>query len=181
MTLSIRSQIRAPELNRRRLRSLTRRLLRAERRPDTLEISLLLCDDATIRALNREYRGKDRPTDVLSFPQEEGPAMPLGWAEEEIPHVLGDVVLSVETARRQAEEHGGALQEEAEALLAHGIFHLLGYDHETPEKRAAMRARENELLGEKSVWMRGRAGEEVEADHADAGNDLGEPREEEAR
>ena len=119
---------------------------------------MLLCGDETIRELNRQYRGKDAPTDVLSFPQEEGPPMPLGMADDAIPRALGDVVLSVETARRQAEEHGWSLQEEAEALLAHGLLHLLGYDHETPEERAVMREREREILGEKSIWARGGGG-----------------------
>ena len=122
-------------------------------------MSLLLCDDPAIQALNRDYRGVDRPTDVLSFSQEEGPPMPLGWADEAIPHVLGDVVISVETARRQAEEAGWTLQEEVEALLAHGLLHLLGYDHESPEDRAAMRAREDALMGDRSVWARAGAEE----------------------
>jgi probable rRNA maturation factor len=130
-------------------------------------VSLLLCDDSAIRALNREYRDKDEPTDVLSFPQEEGPPMPLGFADEEIPHTLGDVILSVDTARRQAGEHGRTLQEEVEALLTHGVLHLLGYDHEEPDEREVMRARENEFLGDKSVWAKmpeetGAEGEESE-------------------
>ena len=155
MRLSIRSRTPAPELKRDRLRSLTRRLLRAERRTGAIEVSLLLCDDAEIRELNREYRGHDSPTDVLSFAQEEGPAMPLGWTDIDAPHLLGDVVISVETARRQADDHGWTLQEEVEALLAHGLFHLLGYDHETPEEWGRMRERETALLGERSIWARG--------------------------
>jgi probable rRNA maturation factor len=115
-------------------------------------VSLLLCDDAAIQALNREYRSVDAPTDVLAFAQEEGPALPLGWADEEIPHILGDVVISVETARRQAADQGWALQEETEALLVHGLLHLLGYDHDVPAERDLMRAREAELLGERCIW-----------------------------
>ena len=152
MSLSIRSRTRAPELNRSRLRSLAKRLLRAERRPDGQEVSLLLCDDAAIRALNRDYRDHDQPTDVLSFAQEEGDALPLGLAEDALPHPLGDVIISVETARRQARSHGWTLQEEVEALLVHGMLHLLGYDHPTPEDQAIMRAREDALLGERSIW-----------------------------
>ena len=154
MPLSIRSQTKAPELNRRRLRTLTRRLLRAEHRLETQEASLLLCDDVTIQALNRVHRGQDASTDVLSFPQEEGPPLPLGWADEEIPHLLGDVAISVETARRQAEAFGWTLQDEVEALLVHGLLHLLGCDHETSEDRSAMQARESAILGTKSIWIR---------------------------
>lgn len=132
-----------------------------------MEVSLLLCGDETIRELNRDYREKDRPTDVLSFPQEEGPAMPLGMAEDEIPHMLGDIVISVDTARRQAEEHGWSVQDEVEALFAHSLLHLLGYDHETPGEKAVMRARENELLGEKSVWRNNRE-ETEEADDGES-------------
>ena len=110
--------------------------------------------------MNRDYRGQDRPTDVLSFPQEEGPAMPLGMAEEEIPHTLGDVIISVETAERQAGEHGWTLQDEVEALLVHGLLHLLGYDHETPSERAVMQERETALLGEKSIWSKNLPDEE---------------------
>jgi len=127
-------------------------------------VSLLLCDDPAIHALNREYRGVDRPTDVLAFSQEEGPAMPLGWADEAIPHLLGDVIISVDTARRQAEEAGWSLQEEVEALLAHGLLHLLGYDHTRADERALMRARENLLMGERSVWAR--AGADVSGEDA---------------
>jgi probable rRNA maturation factor len=141
------------------LKSLVKRLLHSERRSSDLEVSLLLCDDETIRHLNRDYRGQDQATDVLSFPQEEGPPMPLGTADDELPHTLGDVVISLETAARQATEHGWTLQEEVEALLAHGLFHLLGYDHDTPEEQALMQEKERNLLGERSIWRDGRASE----------------------
>ena len=106
------------------------------------EVSLLLLDDSGITALNGQYRGKPRPTDVLSFP--------LYTAEELTdmqPKVLGDVVISVETAARQAERAGCALWEEMTRLLVHGILHLLGFDHENdPTSARAMRAREREIL-----------------------------------
>jgi probable rRNA maturation factor len=134
------------------LKSLAKRLLQSERRSPQLEVSLLLCDDATIQTLNQDYRGQDQATDVLSFPQEEGPPMPLGTADDSLPSTLGDVVISLETAARQATEHGWTLQEEVEALLAHGMFHLLGYDHDTPEESALMKDKERQLLGERSIW-----------------------------
>lgn len=89
------------------------------------ELSVALVDDATIRALNIEYRNVDRATDVLAFPMEEG-----GW--------LGDVIISVPTARRQATKRRKKLLEELTFLLAHGLLHLLGYDHDTDETERDM-------------------------------------------
>ncbi|HEY9855193.1 MAG TPA: rRNA maturation RNase YbeY [Stenomitos sp.] len=107
------------------------------------EISVTFVDDATIHALNREHRDVDRPTDVLSFPQfepdEELPPEPL-------PYPLGDVVVSLDTTERQAHEYGHGFDRELGFLLAHGILHLLGYDHMTPEEETEMRARQRELL-----------------------------------
>lgn len=92
---------------------------------DDGEISILLVNDEKIRELNKQYRNQDRATDVLSFPQHEaGQANPLN------PHLLGDVVVSTATARRQSVEHGLSMEEELVLLLIHGILHLLGYDHE---------------------------------------------------
>jgi probable rRNA maturation factor len=106
------------------------------------EVSILLLDDLGIAALNGQYRGKPRPTDVLSFP--------LYTAEELTgmqPEVLGDVVISVETAARQAEHAGCPLWEEMTRLLVHGILHLLGFDHENNAAGArAMRAQERRIL-----------------------------------
>ena len=108
------------------------------------ELSVVLCDDAFIRPLNREWRGKDKATDVLSFPQEEAVAP---GRFEALPTVLGDVVISTETAVRQAEELGHPLSVELEALLVHGILHLVGFDHEDPDDAGQMRAEEVRLLG----------------------------------
>jgi len=115
-----------------------RRMLAALRLEDA-ELSVLLCDDATIRSLNRDYRDKDRPTDVLAF------AMRDGEYSELTPELLGDVVISLETARRQAAERGRSTVAEVTYLLAHGLLHLLGYDHQTPAEDRAMRARTDAL------------------------------------
>jgi probable rRNA maturation factor len=96
------------------------------------ELSVALVDDATIHELNRTYRKKDKPTDVLSFAQEE-------------PGLLGDVILSIETARRQAARHRRPLLGELTMLLAHGLLHLLGHDHRTDKEERAMTARTREL------------------------------------
>jgi probable rRNA maturation factor len=116
-----------------------RALLKALGRPRA-ELSIVLCDDAFIHALNRQWRQKDEPTDVLSFAMGEGADADLN------PDLLGDVVISVETAARQGAALGLSLAEELRVLLVHGVLHLLGYDHLDPEDAAEMRAREAELL-----------------------------------
>jgi probable rRNA maturation factor len=97
------------------------------------ELSVVLTGDATIQELNRAYRGKNRPTDVLAFAQREGP---LGHLAGQL---LGDVILSVPTARRQARAHRRNLLSELTMLLAHGVLHLLGWDHDTPATDQRMR------------------------------------------
>lgn len=109
---------------------------------DEAELSVVLCDDAFIHPLNRDWRGKDRPTDVLSFAQREGEE-----ADEDDP-VLGDVVISLETAARQAAERGHSTAHELRVLLVHGICHLLGYDHEEDDEAEEMEALERDLLAE---------------------------------
>src|SRR5690606_19522069 len=106
-------------------------------------LSLLLTDDAHIRALNAQYRDEDKPTDVLSFPMDEGEAL-IGPADDEA-SPLGDVVISVETAGRQADEVGMDREGMARFLLVHGYCHLLGHDHGEPDEAAAMRAEEDRL------------------------------------
>ena len=105
---------------------LFRTLLAHEGAAPRLELSLVFCGDALIHELNREYRGKDQPTDVLSFPQERERGL------------LGDVIISVPTALRQAEAREQSLMVETEWLFLHGLLHLLGYDDETEEGAADM-------------------------------------------
>jgi probable rRNA maturation factor len=93
-------------------------------------VSVLLADDEEIRRLNREFRGKDKPTDVLSFPAGDG----VGRAR-----VAGDLAISVETAAREAERRSHALDLELRVLLLHGVLHLAGYDHETDSGEMARR------------------------------------------
>ncbi len=95
------------------------------------EVSIVLTDDDGIRVLNAEWRGLDQATDVLSFPQFDLPV------PRNAP-CLGDVVISVETARRQAQELGNSLTDEMVILLVHGLLHLLGEDHEAPEDSRRM-------------------------------------------
>lgn len=102
-------------------------------------LSIVLTDDESIRVLNRDYRRKDKPTDVLAFPMREGRF--AGLARE----LLGDVVISIPTAERQARERGAAPLAEVTMLLAHGLLHLLGWDHDTAAKDRAMRAETDRL------------------------------------
>lgn len=100
-------------------------------------ISISLVDDAAIRAINREHRGKDKPTDVLSFPLE-----PEATSPERL---LGDIVISIDTARRQAAAYDAPLQREIYRLLIHGLLHVLGHDHEEAGERARMEGEERRL------------------------------------
>jgi probable rRNA maturation factor len=126
-----------------RLRSRLGRMVRAveltEGAERPLEVSLRLTDDPAIHELNRDYRGKDRPTDVLAFAMREAEDAALA------PELLGDIVISVDTAARQARR---GLFQELMFLAAHGLCHLLGYDHQSDEEEAIMNQRMNALLHE---------------------------------
>ncbi len=105
------------------------------------ELSVVFAGDRAVRTLNRRYRGKDRTTDVLSFALREGPCPGLH------PELLGDIVISVPVAERQAKETGHPLSREIELLLVHGLLHLLGYDHEQgPAEARRMQRKEQEVL-----------------------------------
>ncbi len=107
------------------------------------ELSILLCDDATMHALNFEHRGYDKPTDVLAFAQAEGELLRLPGNQV---RALGDVVIALPTARRQAAEHGWPASIEICLLLAHGVLHLLGFDHATRTEERRMKARTDLLM-----------------------------------
>ena len=114
------------------------------------ELSLMLVSDSAIRRLNRDFRAKDQPTDVLSFPQLEEPGEDPSLAEavtvEGPACTLGDVVISIDTAGRQARELEQSVAGRIRTLLIHGLLHLLGYDHERSKAEARrMLAREREL------------------------------------
>ncbi len=110
---------------------------------DQRELSIVLTDDATIQSYNATWRGEDKATDVLSFPMDDGEGVPPGGGGP-----LGDVVLSLDTATRQAAEHGHSLDDELTFLLVHGFCHLLGHDHAESEEAAEMRAEEERLLAQ---------------------------------
>lgn len=115
-----------------------------------VEVSIQLTDDAEVRELNRDYRGKDTPTNVLSFPMIETQELADGLLGPE--QLLGDVVLAFETVAAEAAAQGKTLQDHGLHLIAHGFLHLLGYDHETGAADAeAMEALERSALAELNV------------------------------
>ncbi len=146
--IHFRNAVKNSGVDTRRLKAVAKALLQAVDEGDS-SLSLSLVDDREIQVLNCEHRGKDKPTDVLSFPLYEDADDPARPAEPLEPHaperLLGDVVISVDTARRQAAEYDAPLQNEVYRLLIHGILHVLGHDHEQPEERAAMEAEERRL------------------------------------
>lgn len=105
------------------------------------EVSVLFTDDPSIASINSEWRGKDRPTNVLSFPVPEGIPVPDGE-----PRPLGDLVLASGVIRREAEEQGKTLHAHTAHLIVHGTLHLLGYDHEDDAEAEEMEALETEIL-----------------------------------
>jgi len=124
---------------RRDLQQVAGRVCEGEGVQDDTEVSVLLCDDTFIQSLNREYRGKDRPTDVLAFSQEAAPGPAT--------RCLGDIVISLETVGRRCTGDRAAMREEVRLLLCHGLLHLLGYDHATERDRKQMAARQGQYLG----------------------------------
>ncbi|MFM5917614.1 MAG: rRNA maturation RNase YbeY [Novosphingobium sp.] len=113
-----------------------------------LSASLVFADDAEVQSLNRDWRGKDKPTNVLSFPMLEREDL-LALTPEGAPEMLGDIAMALETCQREAAEKGISLEHHVTHLLIHGLLHLAGYDHETsPED-----AREMEELEIKSLAL----------------------------
>lgn len=106
---------------------------------ENVEVSFLLTDDTRIHELNKVYRHKDQPTDVLAFALREGDFAELAG------NALGDVIVSVPTAKKQAEERGRPLLDEVTMLTAHGLLHLLGWDHDTDAKERRMTAETERL------------------------------------
>ena len=117
------------------LKKIARLVLKELDVPQDTELSITFTDDIQMRELNRSYRQIDRTTDVLSFPQSEGPDFTL----------LGDIVISIDTAKRHSVSYGVSLHEELKKLIIHGILHLLGHDHKKKKETQIMRGKEQEL------------------------------------
>jgi probable rRNA maturation factor len=121
-------------------------VLKQENLSNDPEVSILFVDDRIIKEMNLLYRGIDESTDVLSFSmrEESSDEYPSVFLEED--NLLGDVVISLETARRQSDEYGHSLDREIGFLTVHGILHLLGYDHINEEDAIIMRKKEEDIL-----------------------------------
>jgi probable rRNA maturation factor len=110
------------------------------------EVSVVLVDNQYIQELNSQYRGLDQPTDVLSFAMEEDATEGQDVSPADAPELLGDIFISMERAVEQSKEYDHSLIRELNYLAIHGLLHLLGYDHQTPEDTAAMRVEEEKIL-----------------------------------
>lgn len=117
---------------------------------DAIELCIVLADDALIADLNARFRGRREPTNVLSFPAQ-GPSRPSGRAPGQSPTMLGDVVLALETLRREAERDGKRLDHHLAHLVIHGVLHLVGHDHADDAEAARMEALEIAALGRLGV------------------------------
>ncbi|MGM0254327.1 MULTISPECIES: rRNA maturation RNase YbeY [unclassified Enterococcus] len=117
---------------------------------DETEMSVTFMDNPSIQEINRTYRGKDAPTDVISFAlEDEGEdEIPVIFEEDDepIPRVLGDIMISIDRAKEQAEEYGHSYDRELGFLAVHGFLHINGYDHMTPEDEAEMFGLQKEIL-----------------------------------
>lgn len=139
MPVTVVARRRVPGMSTRSLRACAQRAM-AFLGESEADVCVTLVGDAEIQVLNREYRRKDAPTDVLAFATREGERVPGDEAS------LGDIVISVDTARRQAAARGRALERELVVLVLHGLLHLVGYDHErSPAEARRMRRQEKRL------------------------------------
>ena len=118
---------------------------------DDVEVSCVLVDDERIHEINREYRHIDRSTDVISFAMEDNDQFYV----EGMPRTLGDIFISVDHAKKQAEEYGHSLRREMCFLFTHGILHLLGYDHMTDEQEKEMFGLQDQILGALDIEREG--------------------------
>jgi len=110
------------------------------------EVSITFVTNEAIREINREYRDKDQPTDVISFALEEMGEGEVGIIGEGIPRILGDIIISTDRTREQAVEYGHSFERELGFLAVHGFLHLLGYDHMTEQDEKEMFSKQDEIL-----------------------------------
>ena len=143
MEILIKNQQKIIKLNQRKIKEIIRRILQYLKVDKEIEISVLFTDDKFIRTLNNKYRGIDKPTDVLSFSLQEGA---IKSPEVESDKLLGDIIISVETAQKQADNLNHSMEKELTVLLIHGLLHLTGYDHEEDKDYKIMREKESEIL-----------------------------------
>jgi probable rRNA maturation factor len=143
MEILIKNQQKIIKINQRKTKRIIKKVLQHLKVDDKNEISVLFTDDNFIRSLNNKYRGIDKPTDVLSFSLQEGAVKSLK-IESNI--LLGDIIISVETAQRQADTLNHSMEKELTVLLIHGLLHLIGYDHKKDKDYKIMQEKESEIL-----------------------------------
>ena len=145
MPIVLSSRLRSRRLSLSRVRSLAERILRTAGAARA-ELSLLLVGDRFMRRLNRLYRRKDRTTDVLAFPMRQVRTRVTGHGSRITSALLGDIVISLPQAERQATQAGHALEREMAILMIHGLLHLLGYDHERNAREARRMSRRERAI-----------------------------------
>ena len=143
MEIDVRNKCKSNIITTHRLKKITNNVLKLvleEKGRTNAEVSIVFVDDGEMRNLNRNFRGINKSTDVLAFPMNTGKFANIN------PELLGDIVISVPTARKYAEMNERTLERELSVLLIHGVLHLLGYDHETAKEEVAMRELESEFI-----------------------------------
>jgi probable rRNA maturation factor len=143
MEILIKNQQKIKKVNQKKIERIIKKVLQNLKVDEETEISVLFTDDKFIRTLNNKYRGIDKPTDVLSFSLQEGA---IKSPEVESDKLLGDIIISVETAQRQADNLNHSMEKELTVLLIHGLLHLTDYDHEKGKDYKVMREKESEIL-----------------------------------
>ncbi len=143
MEILIKNQQKIKKVNQKKIERIIKKVLQNLKVDEETEISVLFADDKFIRSLNNKYRGIDKPTDVLSFSLQEGA---IKSPEIESDKLLGDIIISVETAQKQADNLNHSMEKELTVLLIHGLLHLTGYDHEKGQDYRVMREKESEIL-----------------------------------
>lgn len=146
MPVLLRSEVEASALSLQHLEQSAENLLRLSGHEKS-ELSILVVDDLKMAEFNNQFRGKDKATNVLSFPLFDDDTIQGNSNESEIPHMLGDIVISIDTAGKEAEARKQSLDDYFVILLVHGFIHLLGFDHERSDEEALeMAAQEKKLL-----------------------------------
>lgn len=130
------------------IKKVVKRVLEEENVLQEVDIYITLTNNEEIHKINKEYRDVDRPTDVLSFPMYERDEIKClkNGTDDKIEKILGDIIVSVEKVREQANEYGHSFERELAYLVTHGMLHLLGYDHMIEVEKVVMRKREEEIL-----------------------------------
>ena len=141
------------EINYKLIEKVISEALRYEGVNDNTEVSVTIVDNEEIRKINNKFRNIDRATDVLSFPMFEKDELDEKIKSGDFPYedVLGDVIISIEKVREQAEEYGHSFERELSYMLVHGFYHLMGYDHIEEEDKKIMRPKEEKILNELKI------------------------------